>query len=114
MNEIKPLPCPFCGGESAVNTVRYSNAHVIEQGWKQHEFYGVNCILCGADNRGLVGYETPEKAIETWNNRVPHIPEAVTAKDAPNADGGIEDDIWAEGFNACREKMLEAAQEEKP
>jgi len=62
-------PCPMCGGEAAPNTVTYSRDHVNDQGWKQDIFYGVNCIQCGLNNRGIVGWQTPEKAAEAWNRR---------------------------------------------
>ena len=67
--ELKP--CPFCGGGAAVNTVRYSDKMVRENGWKQSVFHGVNCIPCGASNRGLIGYYTAAAAIGAWNRRIP-------------------------------------------
>lgn len=64
------LPCPFCGGEAAFNTIRYSAEHVREQNWGQDTFHGVNCIICGTSNRGIVGFRTPEAAAVKWNRRV--------------------------------------------
>ena len=65
------LPCPFCGGEAGHGTMRYSKAHVNEQGWFQDEFYFVNCIVCGSNNKGIVGFDSPERAIAAWNRRTP-------------------------------------------
>jgi len=62
-------PCPFCGRESAVGTVRYGDAMVKDQGWKQDTFFKVNCIYCGGNNLGLVGFPTEEAAIKHWNTR---------------------------------------------
>jgi hypothetical protein len=64
------LPCPFCGGEAAPNSVRYSATMIREQGWKQDTFHGVNCTQCGTNNLGLVGHRTPAQATERWNTRV--------------------------------------------
>ena len=51
-NEVKLLPCPFCGGEAFI--VHRSG------GW-------IYCVECGAES----GYfNTLEKAIEAWNRRV--------------------------------------------
>jgi len=63
------LPCPFCGGEAAHGTITYSDKTVKYQKWDQSVFYKVNCIICGANNLGLVGHITPEKAAENWNKR---------------------------------------------
>jgi mRNA degradation ribonuclease J1/J2 len=62
-------PCPFCGGEAARNTVTYSERMVSEQHWEQSTFHGVNCIVCGVTNVGMVGHATPERAAERWNRR---------------------------------------------
>lgn len=67
--ELKP--CPFCGGECDVGTVRYSANMVKDQGWDQSTFYKVNCIICGANNLGLVGHKTPDAAVAHWNRRTP-------------------------------------------
>ena len=65
--ELKP--CPFCGGEASVGTTKYSDKMVRQQKWKQNIFYHVNCIICGADNSGLVGHQTEIGAIQKWNRR---------------------------------------------
>ncbi len=67
MDEL--LPCPFCGGRAAPNTVTYASDHVREQGWKQGTFHGINCVLCGTNNRGIVGFETEDEAAAHWNVR---------------------------------------------
>ena len=66
MNELKP--CPFCGGEAASNTMRTSDSKIIKMNG-QDTFHGVNCIACGANNRGMLGYKTKEQAIQAWNTR---------------------------------------------
>lgn len=63
------LPCPFCGGEAAFGTVRYGDATVKEQRWEQDTFHLVNCVLCGADNQGVIGHRTQDAAAERWNRR---------------------------------------------
>lgn len=70
MNEKELLPCPFCGGEAAFGTVRYSDDHVKEQGWKQDTFRFVSCIMCGGNNRSIVGFKTQSEAQSHWNTRV--------------------------------------------
>jgi hypothetical protein len=74
-------PCPWCGGEAAPNTITYDSAFVKDQGWNQDTFHGVNCISCGASNRGLVGFKTPDEAIKAWNARAmpPEVKELVEA-----------------------------------
>jgi hypothetical protein len=59
----------MCGGEAALNRVTYSRKTVREQAWEQDTFHGVNCITCGLNNKGLVGYRTPEAAAIAWNKR---------------------------------------------
>jgi Lar family restriction alleviation protein len=54
--ELKPLPCPFCGGKG--NLAEYDH-HL------KHHIY---CDFCGAETPS--GYSTPEKAITVWNRRV--------------------------------------------
>lgn len=67
-------PCPFCGGEAALNTMRTRCKDTIRLNG-QDEFHGVNCILCGANTRGLVGQKTTEQAAHKWNTRH-HAPDA--------------------------------------
>ncbi len=68
-NEHPLDPCPFCGGEAAFGTIRYSEKTVNEQTWDQDTFHKVNCIVCGANNLGIVGWKTPALAAEHWNRR---------------------------------------------
>jgi len=63
-------PCPFCGGEAAPNTVRYSDP-MRRNGLTQEVFHGVNCIYCGVCNRGTVGFLKEADAITAWNTRTP-------------------------------------------
>ena len=65
------LACPMCGGEAAFNRVTYSGKMVREQHWGQDTFHGVNCIVCGLDNKGLVGHRTQQAAAAAWNKRAP-------------------------------------------
>lgn len=62
-------PCPFCGGEAAPGTIRYHDKTVREQEWGQDTFHKINCIVCGANNLGIVGFRTPELAAAHWNRR---------------------------------------------
>jgi Lar family restriction alleviation protein len=65
------LPCPFCGGEARINQTTYSNKeNSIVKLNGTNVFYGVNCISCGADTRGLVGSKTEQEAIDRWNKRI--------------------------------------------
>ena len=68
MSELKA--CPFCGGEAAPNQTTYSAKTCQENWWSQDTFYGVNCVLCGSNNVGLRGYDTPEIAAAHWNTRL--------------------------------------------
>lgn len=69
MSERKLLPCPFCGGEAAVNTAQTSDAEMIRLNGRDHGF-GVNCVACGVNNREIwIGKATREAAIEAWNTR---------------------------------------------
>lgn len=65
------LPCPFCGGEAAFGTVKYSEATVAFEQWEQDVFHQVTCTRCSASNLGVVGHRTPSAAAERWNHRVP-------------------------------------------
>lgn len=65
-------PCPFCGGEaSSSHRITYSPGHQawFADGSQVLEAYAVNCIRCGVSNIGLLGHQTPAKAIEAWNTR---------------------------------------------
>ncbi len=61
--------CPFCGGEAAFATVRYSSVTMAEQEWEQDMFHYVSCVACGACNRGLVGHRNQFLAAVRWNSR---------------------------------------------
>lgn len=66
---LKLETCPICKGECSVGTVRYCESTVREQNWPQSTYYFINCVSCGTNNKGLVGYSTPGKAAEHWNTR---------------------------------------------
>lgn len=66
--ELKP--CPFCGGEAAMNTMRTSCKITIRLNG-QDTFHGVNCIICGTSTLGIIGAKTEAEAREKWNRRTP-------------------------------------------
>jgi hypothetical protein len=64
------MACPFCGGECAHGTTKYSETTKREQGLEQRVWHFVNCIVCGVSNAGIIGgYKTPEQAAAKWNTR---------------------------------------------
>lgn len=67
------LSCPFCGGEAALNSVRYCDETRKFQKWTQEEYYGVNCVQCGAKTSTIRGEEKEEEAAAVWNRRA-HSP----------------------------------------
>lgn len=67
MTEIKS--CPFCGGEAADGTMRFSTPVVYSDGTSRHETYFVNCIACGASNACLSGHRSKDHARKHWNKR---------------------------------------------
>lgn len=114
-DQMTPGPCPFCGGESAVGTVRYNPPLDPEHtcwadGTAISIAYSVNCVSCGATNRSTVagGYPTEAEAIEKWNRRflVPEMVAALRAwvayDDMDEADfGGVSPMLrYAEAINA--------------
>ncbi|WP_454915016.1 hypothetical protein [Xanthobacter sediminis] len=70
-NKLGLAPCPFCGGDAAFGTISYSPGVVKEQGWSQDTFHSVNCVRCGTNNGGVVGYPTQADAARHWNRRMP-------------------------------------------
>lgn len=61
--------CPFCGGEAAFATAKYTEQTIKTNGWTQGTFYFVSCIICGSSTQGLVGQEDREQAAKKWNQR---------------------------------------------
>lgn len=57
MSSPKLLPCPFCGGDEAVDVV---------EGMRTH--YWVQCWMCSAV--GGEGSATEVQAVRLWNTRV--------------------------------------------
>jgi Zn ribbon nucleic-acid-binding protein len=66
------LPCPFCGGEAGWCTVTYGDETVAYQQWRQNKFHFVNCIMCGANTKGIRGAVSQIEAAEQWNGRKPN------------------------------------------
>lgn len=66
-------PYPFCGGDAANGTVRYSKSTIREQLWRQDTFHFINCVACGASNKGLTGHNTPDAAAAAWNRRTHEV-----------------------------------------
>lgn len=61
--------CPLCGGASAVNTCRTTEPEYIALNGRDTG-YGVNCVSCGLNNRGIaIGYATEAEAVAAWNRR---------------------------------------------
>ena len=62
--ELKLLPCPFCGG----------NAKIIEDYFNQQEFpdyIAIKCDVCFSCSHDFLGWQknAKERAIEAWNRR---------------------------------------------
>ena len=69
MSEKKPKPCPFCGGEANVGSVKYSdNCEEVKLN-NRNTGYFVQCIQCSANMQFGISYETKEEAIAKWNKR---------------------------------------------
>jgi hypothetical protein len=69
MKEKEIKSCPFCGGECSVNTAEFGEYSDEKRLNGQSKFFGVNCIRCGTNNRGIIGHRTPNDAITAWNKR---------------------------------------------
>ena len=67
---INLLRCPFCGGQGAFGTTKYSQCTVRQYGWDQDTFHSVNCTSCGTCNLGNVGHASQVDAAHHWNCRV--------------------------------------------
>ncbi len=68
-------PCPFCGGDAHIGTVRYSNP-LQNCRWEEDdapvtEAYFGHCARCSAGHRDSFsgGYRTEECAVAAWNTR---------------------------------------------
>ena len=68
MSNLKP--CPFCGGEAALGTTTMQRWKDSDGNYGTFTGHSVNCIMCGATNRGIAeGFKTPEDAAHQWNRR---------------------------------------------
>lgn len=82
-------PCPFCGGDAAFNTTRYSEDCDTARLNGQTLFHGVNCVVCGGKMHGIVGYKTKGRAAAAWNRRAESAavaPEAGEREDTARLD----------------------------
>lgn len=69
------LPCPFCGGDAHIGTVRYSQP-LDDIRWGSDDapiteaFYG-HCARCAAGHKSSFagGYRTEAEAVAKWNTR---------------------------------------------
>lgn len=73
--------CPFCGGEAAMGTIKFSQ--FADEDHRGKTYYAVNCISCGATTSimGLSGKENPESAALKWNTRPSSPAQAPTARE---------------------------------
>lgn len=60
MDEVKLLPCPFCGGEAIY-------CHVKRLSDPYYHAFKAQCSKCGAENRFKC--DTKEEAADAWNKR---------------------------------------------
>lgn len=67
----KLKPCPFCGGEASIATVKYSPCDITKLNNREKGYF-VNCQICSARNEFGISYATEEEAIKHWNTRVSH------------------------------------------
>ena len=59
MGDVKLLPCPFCGHEGMLRSMKF--------GMERTNRYAVTCTACAI----AIGWEdSDEKAIDRWNRRV--------------------------------------------
>lgn len=114
----KLKPCPFCGGEASVNITKYHAESDVAKLNGQASFYGVNCVSCGADTRGLVGSKTEEEAIRAWNRRAPELAAENDKLKAENARlrGALEwvlesSQLWR-GTDRCESAILDEIYQE--
>ena len=64
------LSCPFCGTIASFGTINYADKSDIAKMNGQSIYHYVACQLCGANNRGIIGYKTQLEAKEHWNTRI--------------------------------------------
>ena len=68
--ELKLLPCPFCGGDAETAISLYTAEDAKEEGWAQTEFHVVICQKCEAMTKDNPRYSSRAEAISAWNNRI--------------------------------------------
>ncbi|MFA5324254.1 MAG: Lar family restriction alleviation protein [Smithella sp.] len=73
------LNCPFCGGQASHGTQRISDKQTIKLNGTD-TFYFINCVVCGADNQGILGHKTIQQAEDHWNKRYTDIHHAFLNK----------------------------------
>lgn len=92
--ELKP--CPFCGGEASIGTVRYEPCDITRLNNREKGYF-VNCQICSARNESGISYATEEEAIKHWNTRVSHD-DLLAAIAEAYKEGYV--DGYADGINA--------------
>lgn len=65
-NEMKLLPCPFCGGEAEIEHIHDDNG-CPEVYYREWDFYIVKCKNCGVST---TYYSNNKVAADHWNSRV--------------------------------------------
>jgi len=72
--ELKP--CPFCGGEANIGTVKYAkDSQDAKLNGRNVGYYG-QCISCSATMCFGLAYETKQIAAEKWNRRTGEVADA--------------------------------------
>jgi len=90
-DEIKLLPCPFCGSEE----IKHCERFITGDGVREYDGYAVWCGPCGVERNE----NTKEEAFEAWNKRAPS-PNKANAEICSNTVCDYCEDYCHEG-NGC-------------
>lgn len=85
-NDVKPLPCPFCGGAATLRTV-------ARDWWRLSAEHDENCILVEHEVTVPRADEQRQFLIEDWNRRAAPSPQC-DAEDSARLD-------WLDGLNVA-------------